>query len=251
MTALQDDPVLMVHAYVDGELDPMNARAVEQRLADDPALMAEYERVQALRQTIRDRLPPEAVPPELRRRIEAAARPPRALSSPSWRALAASIVATAFLASGSTWLALAPSPADNVETALVAGHIRALMAPQLVDVASSDRHTVKPWFNGRIPQAPRVVDLASQDFPLVGGRIDVVGRTPVPTLIYRHAKHVISLTAVPASAARGAAPAADQTAGYNVLHWTADGMAYWAVSDVAAASLARFAELFRTTPPDE
>jgi anti-sigma factor RsiW len=251
MTPLQDDPVLMVHAYVDGELDPMNARAVEQRLADDPALMAEYERVQALRRAIRDKLPPEAVPADLRRRIEAAARPSRMLWQPSWRALAASVAVTAFLASGSTWLALAPSPADTVETALVADHIRALMAPQPIDVASSDRHTVKPWFNGRIPQAPRVVDLARQDFPLVGGRIDVVGRTPVPTLVYRHAKHVISLTAVPVSVARDAAPVAAQTAGYNVLSWTADGVTYWAISDVAAADLARFAELFRTTPPDE
>src|SRR4051812_40183752 len=127
MTPLQDDPVLMVHAYVDGELDPMNARAVEQRLADDPALMAEYERVQALRRAISDKLPPEAVPADLRRRIEAAARSSRMPSPPSWRALAASVAVTAFLASGSTWLALAPSPTDNIETALVADHIRALM----------------------------------------------------------------------------------------------------------------------------
>ena len=251
MTPLQDDPVLMVHAYVDGELDPMNARAVEQRLAGDPALMAEYERVQALRQAIRDKLPREAVPADLRRRIEATARSSRMPSTPSWRALAASVAVAAFLASGSTWLALAPSPADNIETALVADHIRSLMASQTVDVASSDRHTVKPWFNGRIPQAPRVVDLARQDFPLVGGRIDVVGRTPVPTLVYRHAKHVISLTAVPASDARDMAPVAAQAGGYNVLRWTSDGVTYWAISDVAAADLARFAELFRTTPPDE
>ena len=111
--------------------------------------------------------------------------------------MAASILVTAMVASGSTFLALSPQQHDAVENAVVAGHIRSLMAPQPADVASSDRHTVKPWFNGRIPQAPRVVDLANDDFPLLGGRLDVVGRTAVPTLVYRHAKHIISLTAVP------------------------------------------------------
>jgi anti-sigma factor RsiW len=125
------------------------------------------------------------------------------------------------------------------------------MAPQPTDVASSDRHTVKPWFNGRIPQAPRVVDLAKDDFPLAGGRLDVVGRTPVSTLVYRHAKHLISLTAVPAAGSANAAPISGKVEGYNVLRWTEDGVAYWAISDMAAADLNKFAELFRTTPPDQ
>src|SRR5260221_9630446 len=90
-----------------------------------------------------------------------------------------------------------PSRTDLVRDGIVDAHIRSLMASQPIDVASSDRHTVKPWFNGRIPQAPRVVDLAKEDFPLVGGRIDVVGELPVPTLVYGHRKHLISLTAIP------------------------------------------------------
>jgi anti-sigma factor RsiW len=138
-----------------------------------------------------------------------------------------------------------------VREGVVDAHIRSLMASQPIDVASSDRHTVKPWFNGRIPQAPRVVDLAKEDFPLVGGRIDVVGEVPVPTLVYGHGKHIISLTAVPASGRANSAPVLSAVGGYNMYRWTEDGVAYWAVSDVASADLDKFAELFRTTPPDQ
>ncbi|MFL4978289.1 MAG: anti-sigma factor family protein [Xanthobacteraceae bacterium] len=253
-STLQDDPTLLVHAYLDGELDPINALAVEQRLASDAVLAAEYERVQALQQVIRARLPREVPPPGLRARVEAAVRPQprwRPAGQPSWRALAASILVTAFVASGSTWMALAPRPAEEVGGAIVAGHIRSLMAPQPIDIASSDRHTVKPWFNGRIPQAPRVVDLAKDDFPLVGGRLDVVGRIPVPTLVYRHAKHLISLTAVPASGSANSPLVVHRVEGYNVLRWIDDGVAYWAISDMSAADLDRFAQLFRTASSDQ
>ena len=125
------------------------------------------------------------------------------------------------------------------------------MAPQPADVASSDRHTVKPWFNGRIPESPRVVDLARNDFPLIGGRIDVVERNPVPTLVYHHRKHLISLTAIPAPGKLDAAPVSRAIEGYNIIEWTADGISYWAVSDVAAPELAHFTELFRSTPSDQ
>ena len=134
---------------------------------------------------------------------------------------------------------------------LVSDHIRALMAPQPTDVVSSDRHTVKPWFNGRIPKSPRVVDLAKEDFPLVGGRLDVVSQTPVPTLVYRHDKHLISLTEM---SCRGSLWTWLRTPhsinGYNVVHWTENGVSYWAISDLAAAKLEDFARLFRTTPAE-
>jgi anti-sigma factor RsiW len=124
------------------------------------------------------------------------------------------------------------------------------MASEPIDVASSDQHTVKPWFNGRIPQAPRVVDLAKEDFPLVGGRIDVVGEKPVPTLVYRHRKHLISVTAVPDAKHADTAPMLTTADGYNVYRWTEGGVAYWAVSDLAAGELDTLVTLFRTNLPD-
>jgi len=248
---IPEDPRLLVHAYVDGELDPANALAVEKRMAADPALAAECERVEALQRLVRERLPREAPPPGLLARIEASVELPRPRAQPSWRALAASIAVTAVLASGSTWLALAPEMTDPVRDGVVAAHIRSLMAPHPIDVASSDRHTVKPWFNGRVAEAPRVVDLAKEEFPLVGGRLDVIGQTPVPTLVYRHRQHLISLMAVPASDRANSAPVLRMVGGYNMLRWTEDGVFYWAISDIGTADLDKFVQLFRTSSPDQ
>jgi len=156
----------------------------------------------------------------------------------------AASAAVAFAAGSiATFVALGPGSHEPVSELLVASHERALMASQPIDVASSDRHTVKPWFNGKLPQSPRVVDLTAQGFSLVGGRIDVINLMPVPTLVYRIRQHVISLTALPASR-RADAPfrAID---GYNVVEWTDGPVAYWAVSDVAAPELENFAKAFR------
>ncbi len=249
MTTSTTDPRLLVHAYVDGELDPANALELERQLANDPALAAERERIEALRRTIAERLPREAAPAGLARRIEAAvgarAAPARIAAHPSWRALAASVMVAAFLGSGATWLALSPAPADA--DMVVANHVRALMAPHPVDVESSDGHTVKPWFSGRIPEAPRVVDLSNDGFALVGGRIDVIGRTPIPTLVYRVRQHLISVSAL--RAGRAAAMPEEQIAGYNLVSWTDNGVTYWAVSNVAAADLNAFVKAFRAAAP--
>jgi len=246
-----DNSVLLVHAYLDDELDPANALAIAQRMSTDPALAAEGERVKALQQLIHERLPREVAPPGLRARVEASVGGySRARARPSWRALAASIALTAMVTGSSTWFMVGSQPANTVTDALVSDHIRALMAPQPTDVVSSDRHTVKPWFNGRIPESPRVVDLAKQDFPLVGGRLDVVGQTPVPTLVYRHAQHLISLTEMPTESELDLSRTPRAINGYNVVHWTENGVSYWAISDVARTKLEDFARLFRTTPPE-
>jgi anti-sigma factor RsiW len=154
---IYEDSTLPIHAYLDGELDPTNALAVEKRMATDPALAAECERVDALQRLMREHLPREAPPPGLRMRVETAVglrRPRTQLSHAqfSWRALAASIAVTAVVASGATSMLRPPSGTDLVRDGIVDAHIRSLMASQPIDVASSDRHTVKPWFNGRIPQ---------------------------------------------------------------------------------------------------
>jgi anti-sigma factor RsiW len=245
-----DDPTLLVHAYIDGELDPAHAIEIERRLSTDPALAAERDRVEALRRAIREKLPREAPPPGLARRIEAALGLQREPARPSWRALAASVALAVMVGSGTTWLALRPGPADVTADMVVAGHMRALMAREPADVSSSDRHTVKPWFSGRIPQAPRVVDLTGDGFVLVGGRIDVIGRLPVPTLVYRHRAHLISLTEVPAEGGADTRPVSRTIVGYNVLSWTESGVAYWAVSDLAPADLESFVKAFRAGIPE-
>jgi anti-sigma factor RsiW len=241
------DERLLVHAYLDGELDATAAIALERRMAEEPALAAERGRIEALRQLLQERLPLDTPPPDLRRRIEASLGLRAAAPNPSWRAMAASVALGAFIAGGSTWALLQQQSQHDLTDAIVASHIRGLMAPQATDVTSSDRHTVKPWFNGRIPQAPRVVDLSAANFPLVGGRIDVIERTPVPTLVYRRRQHVISLTAVP-SDGRAAPRHPGAVDGYNMLSWSDNDVTYWATSDLNARELAEFAAAFRSAP---
>jgi anti-sigma factor RsiW len=240
------DDRLLLNAYVDGELDPAHALEFEQRLAADPALAAALARLVSLRGAIAARVPRERASPQLRRRVAALARPQAA--APGWRALAAS-VAVAFVAGSALTYAVrdfgggAPGSAQLPPAQLlVASHMRSLMASQPFDVASSDRHTVRPWFNGKLPESPRVVDLSSQGFQLAGGRIDVIDLTPVPTLIYKRRLHVISLTALPAKLGASPPRAID---GYNIIDWTDGNLTYWAVSDLAAPELEEFARAFR------
>jgi anti-sigma factor RsiW len=246
MMQAPDDPFLLVHAYCDGELDPANALALERRMAEDPRLAAERDRIEALKSAMR-RLKPTAPPPALRGRIERAVGLRRQAVRPSWSALAASVVVAMAVSAGATWWALAPGTAGLAADEVVDNHIRALMAAQPFDVASSDRHTVKPWFNGKIAQSPRVVDLAADGFPLVGGRIDVVAKTPVPSLVYRYQKHLISVTA---TLGLGAPPRGSNADGYHVVGWTEGGVSYWAVSDVGMHELEEFVRLFRAAPTD-
>src|SRR5262245_4571894 len=185
-----DRTALLVHAYVDGELDPANAIALEQRMAAEPALAAERARVEALRHVLRERLPRETEPPALREKVRRAVGLSRQRAQPTWMAMAASLALAIFASSTGTWYAMQPSAGGSVRDAVIAGHLRALMAPQPADVASSDRHTVKPWFSGRIPLAPRVIDLAPDGFPLLGGRVDVGNRTPVPSLFLSRRQHL-------------------------------------------------------------
>jgi anti-sigma factor RsiW len=134
---------------------------------------------------------------------------------------------------------------DAIVDQVVANHVRSLLAAQLVDVVSSDQHTVKPWFDGKIDFAPEVRDLAASGFPLVGGRLDYLEGKTVAALVYRRNKHPINLFITPAPTSRNISPTAASRRGYNVFSWTNNGMKYWAVSDLNQGELREFTELVR------
>jgi anti-sigma factor RsiW len=256
------DLTLLLHAALDGELDAAGAMDVEGRLAADPALAAEYARLVALRDAIRTRLPRERAPDALRARVIAMAQTPgqRKLTLPrrSWlleerhRSLAASLMLGIILGAGAYGQFVRSSADDDVQRAIVAGFIRGRLSGQTVDIATSDRHTVKPWFAGKIAGATTVVDLKADSFPLVGGRVDVVGRTPVPTLIYQRREHQIALTELPASGAGASSePRRETRDGYSILEWTEGGRHYAAVSDLPPAELDTFGVAFRSAAAAE
>jgi anti-sigma factor RsiW len=244
-----DERALLANAYFDDELDPVNALAVGRQVASDPTLAAEVARIDALRRAVRDRLPIEPLPELLRSKIETAVGQTRELSRPSWRALAASVVLAMAVASGVTWSSLTTRSDDRLAEAVMDGHLRALMSQRPVDVASSEGHIVRPWFNGRVAQAPIVVNLDKAGFPLLGARVDVVGTELVPALVYGRRKHVISVFVMPRASRSERLAAVPSIKGYNLVRWTAGDVDYWATSDLNAAELETFARSFRAGLP--
>lgn len=230
---------MLLHAYLDGELDAASAVAVRAQIEASPRLKAELAGARTLQRMLRTHFAPEPVAVPVRARIEAALGP-RGGRAPSWRALAACLVGAIAISSGATFLALRPSD-ETVRGAILDSHMRALMASEPFDVASGERHVVKPWFNGRIPQAPRVVDLGTRGFLLLGARIDVIDRKPVPTLVYGRRLHKISLTALEGKV-RLDTSRSDH--GYNIASWNDGDVTYVATSDLNSAELNTFARLF-------
>jgi len=163
----------------------------------------------------------------------------------SFQALAAAAVFGAVISSSVMLTMERYDRQEDVARAVVAGHIRGLLAPQPFDVASSDRHTVKPWFTSHLPLSPQVPDLAAQGFVLEGGRVDVVGHDPVATIVYKHAKHTVSLTTLP----RGQSVSDQAIAGYNVRSWSDAEFTYIAVSDIPSEDLASFERAFSEGSP--
>jgi anti-sigma factor RsiW len=253
--APHNDPMDLLHAALDGELDALGMIEIEARLAADPALAAEYARLVALRGALRTRLPRQAAPDALRARVIAMAQAPVAqparadrrfsLFDPRYRALAASLVLGFVLGAGAFQLAAPQLADDDVQRAIVAGFIRGRLSGQSVDVATSDRHTVKPWLAGKIAGATTVVDLKADGFPLVGGRIDVIGKTPVATIVYQRREHQIALSEMPASGGESGAPRREARDGYALLEWEDGGRRYVAVSDMPPSELEAFREAFR------
>jgi anti-sigma factor RsiW len=257
IASIKDSDELRMNAYCDGELDPASAIEFERRLADDESLKAQYDRLLSLRRAVRS-LPQFEMPPGLQARINSAldadrpgqaGRPAQAgrLTRRSWsfQALAAAAVFGAVISSSVMLTIERYDQREDVARQIVAGHIRSLLAPQPFDVASSDRHTVKPWFTSRLPVSPQVPDLAAQGFMLVGGRVDVVGHDPVATIVYKHAAHTISLMTLPA----GQSVSDQSIAGYNVRSWSDAQFTYIAVSDLASADLATFERAFSGGSP--
>jgi anti-sigma factor RsiW len=251
IASIRDNDELQMNAYCDGELDPASAIEFERRLADDESLKARYIRLLALRRAVRS-LPQYEVPPGLQARINSkldADRPGQVirLRQRSWslQALAAAAVFGAVISSSVMLTMERYDLRDDVARQVVAGHIRGQLAPQPFDVASSDRHTVKPWFTSRLPESPQVPDLAAQGFTLVGGRVDVVGHDPVATIVYKHAAHTVSLTTLPP----GQSVSDQAIAGYNVRSWSDPQFTYIAVSDLPGADLATFERAFAAGSP--
>lgn len=143
------------------------------------------------------------------------------------------------------WAQPRPQP-DGIDQEIVASHVRALISARAIDVISTDQHTVKPWFNGRIDYAPPVIDTQAQGFPLVGGRLDYVGHRPVAVMIYRYLKHPLDLYVFPEKAGKEtAAVTTESSDGYSIVRWNQNGMTFWAISDASAVYVQRFAEAIR------
>ncbi|KWR87721.1 transcriptional regulator [Cupriavidus sp. IDO] len=137
-----------------------------------------------------------------------------------------------------------PPQADMLGQSIVSSHVRALLSQHPIDVVSTDQHTVKPWFNGRLDYAPPVIDLAAQGFPLEGGRVDYIDRRTVGVLIYRYQKHPIDLYILPAAHGE-LAPAAYSADGYANARWHHNGMTFWAITDAEPEHLQAFVQALR------
>ncbi len=238
--------VELLPAQVDGELGPREALRVDQHLQGCAPCRAEYAQLAAARAAVKKHATYFAAPGDLARRIERALPPApvprnrRVWSWPNAGALLASMLAVAW--SLGLYMTL-PTAADRLGDEVVANHVRSLMSDHATDVASTDQHTVKPWFNGKLDFSPPVNDLTSEGFPLVGGRLDYLDHRPVAALVYRHNQHVINLFVTPASAAKNLGPQHLARHGYHLIHWVRGGMDFWAVSDVDPVKLDRFKNL--------
>jgi anti-sigma factor RsiW len=242
----------LLHAYGDGELDLVRSLDVEQHIRQCEGCLQEHRSLQALGTAIRSEAPRFDAPPRLRKRLRAALREAdRADRVPrrvSWR-LAPAFAAAALVAV-LVWVAAPrftpPAAGGIVAQEVLASHLRSLqVAGHLADVISTDQHTVKPWFNGKLDFSPPVQDFAPAGFPLAGGRLDYLDGRPVAALVYYRHKHPINVFIWPSRAGEAPAPTRLTERGYHLLHWNQGGMTFWAVSDLNTAELQQFEALLR------
>lgn len=243
------DVLTHLHGYVDQELDLVRQVEIEGHLRSCDACARAYRAAMALRAALKSDDLYFKAPAHLERRIrmevlrpEKTSWRPR-LSALGWigAATAAAAVLVLGVLVGPTLQR--PSPTERAAEDVVSAHVRSLQPGHLTDVASSEQHTVKPWFAGRLDFSPVVVDLADEGYPLVGGRLDYAAHRSVAALAYRRGAHLINLFVWPSTSPREAAETADVRQGYNLLHWTHGRTDFWAVSDLNAAELRQFARL--------
>ena len=242
----------LLHPFADGELDLVRSLAVERHREACPACAAAVKELQALRGALAEPALYHRAPATLRDRVRASLPPAsrtRAAARPfPWRSLA--IAASLAFVAALTWGTLRglplPSADERVAEQVVASHVRSLMLPgRDVDVASSDQHTVKPWFNGRLTFSPPVKQLDGAGFELVGGRLDYLDRQKVAALVYKRRSHVINLFVWPAADRSARPPRTLTVEGYHVIHWSDGDLIYWAASDLNEAELREFVDLIR------
>ena len=244
-----DDAGVLLHALLDGELDAGHAREVEAHLAGCPRCAGQLRGYREMRQAMFGANLSFAAPAALRSRIDAivpaaSARAP----APSRRSLLQGFaLGTALSAAAAASVLFAVVRSDENQRILgdvVSAHLRSLQAEHLTDVPSTDQHTVKPWFNGRLAVAPPVADLTAQGFTLLGGRLDYVDGKAVAAIVYRRRVHVINLFVAQASALEPTAARHEMVQGFNIRRWTEQGLRFIAIGDISADELADFGAKF-------
>jgi anti-sigma factor (TIGR02949 family) len=253
------DAEIMLHALIDGELDAGHARDIEAHVATCPACAEELKTFRAMRATMTEANLKETAPSHLRNRIEAALAVPAervAAPRPSWLAsmreswknfFGGFALGTALSAAVAASLVIAVVRNDQnqqIASDVVSAHLRSLQAGHLTDVETSDQHTVKPWFNGKLDVAPPVIDLTAQGFTLIGGRLDYINGQPVASIVYRRRKHVINLFVAQPLGVAVHGVKDEIVQGFNIRHWSESGLDLWAVSDIDAGELDEFGQKF-------
>lgn len=249
-TDMECDNLLLVQAEFDGELDAADALSAARHRQSCAACRDAYAQLEATRALLRESAPRHQAPESLRQAIRTGlgvtAKPAAKTTTPRarrpWWQDGASFGLGAAVAAAIALLIVTPAQQGMLDD-IVASHIRALQPGHLEDVISTDQHTVKPWFDGRIDFAPPVKELASEHFPLLGGRLDYLDNRPVAALVYGSDKHIIDLYVWPGGG--DPSPTTAALNGYNTVRWNANGMTFWAVSDLEAAKLGEFVRDWR------
>ncbi len=242
----------LIEPYLDGELDAAQKAEVEAHLSECSNCPAMYRRLSGLGTDLRTLAPRYTAPEHLQRRVLSAVRK-EALAKPAWGfpawgfrpSTAWALAASVLLAVSAGWnvrlLQSQKNRMENTAQEIVSSHVRSLIGAHLLDVPSTEQHTVKPWFNGKLDYAPDVRDFAAAGFPLIGGRVDYIDRRPVAALVYKRRDHVINLFVWPSNSPLAAPEAAN---GFNLVAWNNAGMNYCAISDLNQAELRQFAGLY-------